>query len=204
VHDNAGVQLGAVLTLRDDTARAASEAALRELNATLEQRVAAEVAALAETEEQLRQAQKMEAVGQLTGGIAHDFNNLLAGIVGSLDLLQRRVEQGRTEGLERYTSTAMTSAQRAAALTQRLLAFARRQPLDPKPVEPNRLLAGMEDLLRRTLGPNIELEMVLAGGLWPTLSDPNQLESAILNLAINALLTLTSSYLSIYLNNIIL
>jgi PAS domain S-box-containing protein len=138
------------------------------------------------TEEALRQAQKMEAVGQLTGGIAHDFNNLLAGIMGSLELLQRRIAGGRTDGVERYTAAAMSSAQRASALTQRLLAFARRQPLDPKLVDANRLVAGMEDLLRRTLGPGIALEMVLAGGLWTTMSDPNQLESAILNLAINA------------------
>jgi PAS domain S-box-containing protein len=138
------------------------------------------------TEEALRQAQKMEAVGQLTGGIAHDFNNLLAGIMGSLELLQRRVASGRIDGVERYTAAAMTSAQRASALTQRLLAFARRQPLDPKIVDSNRLVAGMEELLRRTLGPGIALEMVLAGSLWTTMSDPNQLESAILNLAINA------------------
>jgi PAS domain S-box-containing protein len=150
---------------------------------TEETKAAAELQA---TQEALRQAQKMEAVGQLTGGIAHDFNNLLAGITGSLELLQRRVATGRTDGLERYTSAAVTSAQRAAALTQRLLAFARRQPLDPKRVEANRLVAGMEDLLRRTLGPGVDLEMVLAGGLWPTLCDANQLESAILNLAINA------------------
>jgi PAS domain S-box-containing protein len=142
--------------------------------------------ALRQAEEQLRQAQKMEAVGQLTGGIAHDFNNLLTGIVGSLELLQRRVRAGRTDDIERYASVATTSAQRAAALTQRLLAFARRQPLDPKAVDANRLVAGMEDLLRRTLGPSIDLEMVLAGGLWATLCDPNQLESALLNLAINA------------------
>jgi PAS domain S-box-containing protein len=138
------------------------------------------------TEEALRQAQKMEAVGQLTGGIAHDFNNLLAGIMGSLELLQRRIATGRIDGVDRYTAAAMTSAQRASALTQRLLAFARRQPLDPKMVDANRLVAGMEDLLRRTLGPSIALEMVLAGSLWTTMSDPNQLESAILNLAINA------------------
>jgi PAS domain S-box-containing protein len=138
------------------------------------------------TEEALRQAQKMEAVGQLTGGIAHDFNNLLAGIMGSLELLQRRLNSGRADGVERYCAAAITSAQRASALTQRLLAFARRQPLDPKMVDSNRLVASMEDLLRRTLGPGIALEMVLAGGLWPTMSDPNQLESAILNLAINA------------------
>jgi PAS domain S-box-containing protein len=143
-------------------------------------------AALARAEELLRQSQKMEAVGQLTGGIAHDFNNLLAGISGSLELLQRRVETGRTEHLQRYTSAALTACQRAAALTQRLLAFARRQPLDPKRVDANRLVADMEDLIRRTLGPAIDLEMVLAGGLWTTLCDPNQLESAILNLAINA------------------
>jgi PAS domain S-box-containing protein len=146
----------------------------------------AAAAALARTEELLRQSQKMEAVGQLTGGIAHDFNNLLAAISGSLELLQRRVESGRTDGLQRYTSAAITAAQRAAALTQRLLAFARRQPLDPKRVEANRLVADMEDLLRRTLGPAIDLEIVLAGGLWPTLCDPNQLDNAILNLAINA------------------
>jgi CheY-like chemotaxis protein len=128
----------------------------------------------------------MEAVGQLTGGIAHDFNNLLAGIVGSLDLMQTRITQGRTDELGRYVGAAMGSAQRAAALTHRLLAFSRRQPLDPKPVEANRLVAGMEDLLRRTLGPAISLEMVMAGGLWRTLCDPVQLESALLNLCINA------------------
>ena len=137
-------------------------------------------------EEQLRQAQKMEAVGQLTGGIAHDFNNLLTGIVGSLELLQRRLTAGRTDGLLRYAAAATVSAQRAAALTQRLLAFARRQPLDPKPMDANRLVAGMEDLLRRTLGPGVQLELALAGGLWAILSDAHQLESALLNLAINA------------------
>ncbi len=146
----------------------------------------AQAEALHLAEEQLRQAQKMEAVGQLTGGIAHDFNNLLAGIVGSLDLMQTRIAQGRTENVERYAKAAMSSAQRAAALTHRLLAFSRRQPLDPKPVNANRLVASMEDLLRRTIGPLHALEIVTAGGLWTTLCDPNQLESAILNLAINA------------------
>ncbi|MBP1804945.1 PAS domain S-box protein [Rubellimicrobium aerolatum] len=139
-----------------------------------------------QAEEQLRQAQKMEAVGQLTGGIAHDFNNLLAGIVGSLDLLGTRLRQGRTDGLGRYVEAAMGSAQRAAALTHRLLAFARRQPLDPRPVDANALLSGMEDLLRRTLGPAIALELDRAEGLWRTLCDPVQLESALLNLCINA------------------
>jgi PAS domain S-box-containing protein len=170
----------------DAVERAWAEAALREANDMLEQRIAAALAEREQIEEALRQAQKMEAVGQLTGGIAHDFNNLLAGIMGSLEFLQKRLAAGRTDGLDRYTAAAMTSAQRATALTQRLLAFARRQPLDPKRVDANRLVAAMEDLLRRTLGPAVNLEMVLAGGLWPTLSDPNQLDGAILNLAINA------------------
>jgi len=142
--------------------------------------------ALARTEEQLRQAQKMEAVGQLTGGIAHDFNNLLTGIVGSLDLMLTRIAQGRTEHVERYAKAAMSSANRAAGLTHRLLAFARRQPLDPKPVNVNQLITSMEDLLRRSLGETVAMEIVTAGGLWMTLCDPHQLESAILNLAINA------------------
>ena len=139
-----------------------------------------------EAEELLRQAQKMEAVGQLTGGIAHDFNNLLTGIIGSLDLLQTRMKQGRTENLERYLKAATTSANRAAALTHRLLAFARRQPLDPKPVDVGALVSSLEDLLRRTIGERIELRMEAEPGLWDALCDPNQLESAILNLAINA------------------
>jgi PAS domain S-box-containing protein len=137
-------------------------------------------------EEALRQSHKMEAVGQLTGGIAHDFNNLLTGIVGSLDLLQTRLDQGRTENVGRYINAAMTSANRAAALTHRLLAFARRQPLIPKSVDANQLIVSLEDLLRRTIGETIDLEIVAAAGLWYTLCDPNQLESALLNLAINA------------------
>ncbi len=138
------------------------------------------------TEEALRQSQKMEAVGQLTGGIAHDFNNLLTGIVGSLDLLQTRLDQGRTENVSRYINAAMTSANRAAALTHRLLAFARRQPLIPKAVDANALIVSLEDLLRRTIGETIDLEIAAFDGLWSTLCDPNQLESALLNLAINA------------------
>ncbi|AUW60250.1 hybrid sensor histidine kinase/response regulator [Sphingobium sp. SCG-1] len=137
-------------------------------------------------EEALRQSQKMEAVGQLTGGIAHDFNNLLQGITGSLDLLKIRIDQGRTDGMERFLTGAMSSANRAAALTHRLLAFSRRQPLDPRPVRANPLLSSMEDMLRRTLGERIEMEFVLDSALWLTRCDPNQLESAILNLAINA------------------
>ena len=137
-------------------------------------------------EEALQQSQKMEAVGQLTGGIAHDFNNLLTGIVGSLDLLQTRLNQGRTDNVARYINAAMTSANRAAALTHRLLAFARRQPLIPKGVDVNQLVVSLEDLLRRTIGETIDLEITASDGLWWTLCDPNQLESALLNLAINA------------------
>jgi PAS domain S-box-containing protein len=138
------------------------------------------------TEEALRQSQKMEAVGQLTGGIAHDFNNLLTGIVGSLDLMQTRLNQGRTENVARYINAAMTSANRAAALTHRLLAFARRQPLIPKSVDANALIVSLEDLLRRTIGETLDLDIAAAPDLWCTLCDPNQLESALLNLAINA------------------
>ena len=143
-------------------------------------------AALAEAEEQLRQSQKMEAVGQLTGGIAHDFNNLLTGITGALDLLQRRIAQGRTGDVARYADIAVASANRAAALTHRLLAFSRRQPLDPRPTDGNRLVRAMEDLLRRTIGEAIAFEVALDPDLWPTLCDPHQLENALLNLAINA------------------
>ena len=142
--------------------------------------------ALAQAEEALRQSQKMEVVGQLTGGIAHDFNNLLQGITGSLEIVQRRIAQGRLSELDRFVTGATTAANRAAALTHRLLAFSRRQPLDPRPVRANPLIASMEDLLRRTIGEKYTLELVLAAGLWPTLCDPNQLENAVLNLAINA------------------
>ena len=137
-------------------------------------------------EESLRQSQKMEAVGQLTGGIAHDFNNLLTGIVGSLDLMQSRMAKGRTDNLHRYVDMAMASANRAAALTHRLLAFARRQPLDPRPTDANALITGMADLLRRSISEAIDLRLVTHEDLWATLCDPNQLENAILNLAINA------------------
>ena len=137
-------------------------------------------------EEQLRQSQKMEAVGQLTGGLAHDFNNLLAGISGSLELMQTRVGQGRINDLERYLAAAQGAAKRAAALTHRLLAFSRRQTLDPRPTDVNRLVAGMEELVRRTVGPTVRVETVAAEGLWNTLVDPGQLENALLNLCINA------------------
>jgi signal transduction histidine kinase len=158
---------------------------LKRLNETLEERVTQEVAERMKAEEALRQAQKMEAIGQLTGGIAHDFNNLLTIIVGNAELLQRRLPEG-FERLHRAADQTVQAAQRAATLTQRLLAFSRRQPLDPKPVDANKLVAGMSDLLRRTLGETVMLETVLGGGLWRTQADPNQLENAILNLAVNA------------------
>jgi len=139
-----------------------------------------------ETEEQLRQAQKMEAVGQLTGGLAHDFNNLLGGIIGSLEMIEARIAEGRVAEVERYVDVALHSAKRAASLTQRLLAFSRRQTLSPKIIDVNALVVGMEDLIRRSIGPSIRLEVIGAAGLWSTLVDPPQLENALLNLSINA------------------
>ncbi|RRV10103.1 response regulator [Pseudomonas sp. v388] len=159
---------------------------VKNANETLEQRVEARSLELNAAHAALRQSQKMEAVGQLTGGIAHDFNNLLAGIIGSLEMIERRVVSNRTDGLERYVGAARDSAQRAAVLTQRLLAFSRRQTLDPKPIDVNQLVYGMQELITRTVGPSISLEVVGEIGLWPTRSDGVQLESALLNLAINA------------------
>lgn len=143
-------------------------------------------AALAVAEEALRQAQKMEAVGQLTGGLAHDFNNLLAGIMGSLELTRTRISQGRFADIERYLEVAQGAGRRAASLTQRLLAFSRRQTLDPKVTDVNRLITSMEELLRRTIGPAIQLEVVGTAGLWATLVDQSQLENSLLNLCLNA------------------
>jgi PAS domain S-box-containing protein len=140
---------------------------------------------LRETEEALRQSQKMEAVGQLTGGIAHDFNNLLTGIIGSIELIRRRIAAGKLDEIEKFMGAAMASANRAAGLTHRLLAFARRQPLDPQPLDVNALVGNVEDLLRRTLGEQVQLRIQLGSEVWPALTDSNQLENAILNLAIN-------------------
>lgn len=137
-------------------------------------------------DELLRQSQKMEAVGQLTGGLAHDFNNLLAGISGSLQLIDTRMAQGRTAEVAKYLTAAQGAANRAAALTHRLLAFSRRQTLAPQPTDVKQLVAGMEELIGRTIGPQINLETIHAAGLWPSLIDGNQLENAILNLCINA------------------
>ncbi|WP_090315967.1 PAS domain-containing sensor histidine kinase [Duganella sp. CF517] len=142
--------------------------------------------ALRSAEDALRQAQKMEAVGQLTGGLAHDFNNLLAGITGSLELLELRASQGRFGDMARYIETASDAAKRASSLTHRLLAFSRQQTLDPKPTDVNRLVLGMEDLLRRTVGPAVAIEVIGAADLWTALVDPSQLENSLLNLCINA------------------
>lgn len=163
-----------------------SETRLRVLNEELEARVETRTQELMVAEDALRQAQKMEAVGQLTGGIAHDFNNLLAGISGSLELLEKRLAEGRLTGLDRYISTAQASARRAASLTQRLLAFARRQTLDPRALDADRMIAGMADLLQRTVGPAVRIEVVQTVRLWATKVDPSQLENALLNLCINA------------------
>ncbi|MCY0388514.1 PAS domain-containing protein [Robbsia sp. Bb-Pol-6] len=137
-------------------------------------------------EEQLRQSQKMEAVGQLTGGLAHDFNNLLQGVMGPLELVRRLIALHRTQDLERYIGMAMSSAQKAAALTHRLLAFSRRQPLDPKHVDANALVLSLGDLLRRTTGEQVPVELVLDAAPCHTRCDANQLESALLNLSLNA------------------
>ncbi|MFG3500959.1 PAS domain-containing protein [Pseudomonas sp. NPDC047963] len=161
-------------------------AALRALNETLEQRVAERTAALIQTEDKLRQSQKMEAVGQLTGGLAHDFNNLLAGISGALELMNLRLSQGRFEDIDRYMASAQGAAKRAAAVTHRLLAFSRRQTLDPRPIDVNMLMEGMTELIQRTVGPGIRVETVAGRHLWSASVDASQLENAILNLCINS------------------
>jgi signal transduction histidine kinase/ActR/RegA family two-component response regulator len=171
---------------RSAAERSRNEAALRELNATLRERVEMALRERAATEDVLRQAQKMEAVGQLTGGLAHDFNNLLAGISGSLELMQTRVQQGRLADVDRYMTAAQGAVKRAANLTHRLLAFSRRQTLDPRPTDVNRLVGDMQELIQRSVGPGIKIEVVRASDAWPALVDPSQLENALLNLCINA------------------
>ena len=141
---------------------------------------------LRDTEAQLRQSQKMEALGQLTGGIAHDFNNMLTGVIASLAILRRRITAGRLDDVDRFIDAATTSAQRAAGLTHRLLAFSRRQSLDRQPLDINALVTSMEDLLHRTLGEQIALSVALDDSAWQAVTDANQLENAILNLVINA------------------
>jgi len=161
-------------------------AALRALNDTLELRVAERTVELMQAEEKLRQSQKMEAVGQLTGGIAHDFNNLLAGISGALELMDSRIAHGRWQDVSKYIATAQGAARRAASLTHRLLAFSRRQTLDPRPTDVNVLMEGLDELIQRTVGPSVSVQTQPAIGLWPTLVDASQLENALLNLCINA------------------
>ncbi|MDO9418094.1 PAS domain S-box protein [Pararhizobium sp.] len=158
---------------------------LRDLTISLEQQVTERTAALMKSEETLRQSMKMEAVGQLTGGIAHDFNNMLAIVISGLNLLQRKLRRGETD-VDRFIDGAMEGAQKAASLTQRLLAFSRQQPLAPEPIDGNRMIASMNDLLTRTLGEHIRIETVLFAGLWKTKADPAQLENAVINLAVNA------------------
>jgi PAS domain S-box-containing protein len=160
--------------------------ALADVNATLEQRVSERTSQLMQAEEALRQSQKMEAIGQLTGGIAHDFNNLLHGILGTLNIIQRRIAEGRIGDLDRFLNGALDSANRAATLTHRLLAFSRRQPVDPRPVDLNGLIGAVEELLRRSIGENINLSIAAGEDLWLVRCDGNQLENALLNLAINA------------------
>ncbi len=172
--------------------RLAAEDELRRANATLEQTVAvrtrelvAEFEKREKAEDQLRQAQKMDAIGKLTGGVAHDFNNMLTVILGNLTLMRRRLDQGDTN-VQRFAASALDATHRAGQLTQRLLAFARRQSLAPEPSDVNKLVAGMSDLLRRTLGESVAIETAPGASVWPAHVDRNQLESVILNLAVNA------------------
>jgi PAS domain S-box-containing protein len=179
--DNVNLVLAAQRELAE---RRLAEEALRDLNATLEQQVAERTAKLRENEDALRQSQKMEAVGQLTGGVAHDFNNLLQIILGNLDTIYRLAPEDPAR-LRRAASQALKGAHRAAALTQRLLAFSRRQPLDPKRLNVNGLVTGLTEMIHRTLGETVSVETVLGVGLWQVDADANELEAAILNLAVN-------------------
>ena len=166
--DERGTLTGAVNCFQDLSARRQSEQERLQLR------------------EDLHQAQKIQALGELTGGIAHDFNNLLGEITGSLDLMRRRIDAGRTDGIGGFIASAISSADRAGVLTHRLLAFARQQSLDIKPLDVNALVVGMGDIFRRTLGENIAFDMMLKGDLWPALTDANQLDSVLLNLVVNA------------------
>jgi len=175
----------AALRASEEQARGAA-AALADLNLTLEQRVQERSAQLLKVEEALRQSHKMEAIGQLTGGIAHDFNNLLQGISGALNMVQKRVREGRIGEVDRFVKGALSSAERASALTHRLLAFSRRQPVDPRPIDMNQLIGTMEELLRRSIGEKIRMRVDEGLDLWLVRCDANQMENALLNLAINA------------------
>jgi PAS domain S-box-containing protein len=197
VRDVSGRIVGASKIARDITDRKRAEAALRDLNDRLEQRVAERTRELAEannrlltetaererTEAELLQAQKMDAVGQLVSGLAHDFNNLLAAILGNLELLEMRLSDPH---LVKLAQAAARSARHGAKLNEQMLAFSRKQYLSPKPIDLNELVLGTQDLLRRSLGGNVEVTTALADGLWSALVDPHQLELVLLNLAINA------------------
>ncbi len=186
IYGKSGQVIALVGVTSDISERKQAEAELRRLNETLEQQVEERTSQLRHNEEVLRQSQKMEAVGQLTGGIAHDFNNMLTGIIGSLELMRRRIARGRVDDLDNLIDLGVTSANRAAALTHRLLAFSRRQSLDSRPVEMNHLVKAMDELILRSLSESIHLDMRLDADLWTAEADPNQLESALLNLVLNA------------------
>ncbi|MBI6744117.1 PAS domain-containing protein [Pseudomonas syringae] len=184
--DENGEVIGLIGSSIDVTARKKAEEAVRELNQTLEQRIEQAVFEREQIEDALRHSQKMDAVGQLTGGIAHDFNNLLAGISGSLELITKRLAQGRVGDVDRYVSVAQGAVRRAASLTHRLLAFSRRQTLSPRVTDVNGLIHDMEELIARTVGPEINIKVVAQNDLWPALIDHAQLESSLLNLCLNA------------------
>ncbi|RMT97594.1 Sensory box sensor histidine kinase/response regulator [Pseudomonas amygdali pv. sesami] len=184
--DENGEVIGLIGSSVDVTARKKAEEAVRELNQTLEQRIEQAVFEREQIEDALRHSQKMDAVGQLTGGIAHDFNNLLAGISGSLELITKRLAQGRVGDVDRYVSVAQGAVRRAASLTHRLLAFSRRQNLSPRVTNVNVLIQDMEELIARTVGPEIDIKVVAHDDLWPALIDHAQLESSLLNLCLNA------------------
>jgi PAS domain S-box-containing protein len=186
VRDDEGTGHRIIGVIYDITDAKAAERRLVELNDTLEQRVQQEIEERLRAEDALRQAQKMEAVGQLASGIAHDFNNLLTIIVGNVETATRRLTIEADPRTRRALENAMKGAERAAALTQRLLAFSRRQPLAPKPTDIARLLAGMSDLLTRSITETIAIQVETAPDLWTVEVDPNQLENAVLNLAVNA------------------
>jgi PAS domain S-box-containing protein len=186
IRDHTGEIARWIGTNSDIEDQKAAAVVLADLNKVLERRVEERTSQLLLVEEALRQSQKMEALGQLTGGIAHDFNNLLQGIIGSLDIIQRRVAEGRIGDIDRFLNGARTSANRAAALTHRLLAFSRRQPMDPRPVDIGVLISTVDELLRRSIGDSVAMYLSIEKDLWLVRCDSNQLENALLNLAINA------------------
>ncbi|MEC7471898.1 MAG: ATP-binding protein [Pseudomonadota bacterium] len=200
LYDHAEQPMGAAVVIIDVDAERRNEVMLRQFNHALEREVELRTQALqraldqltvevqerSRAEEQLRHSQKMDAVGQLTGGIAHDFNNMLTGIIGALDLTRLRLASGRHDDLPRYLDAAQNSAQRAASLTQRLLAFSRRQPLQTRPTAVNSLIRSLAELLQRSLGETIRFELALEDTAGLALVDPSQMENALLNLALNA------------------